>query len=175
MNTSVNKANISAVGPWIALLIMEVGDKFELGFTEAWYVALASLIIWVATFFIPNAKPPVINPNLKSAAWLALIVTALVMLSGCSMMPYYPQMKAIADGGIAAAVDDRKSFNDKKLDLWVQVSCDHSVGAVARYGNKQVQDFVMSYCGLDGGVTSDQLRRFADIIDREKATTLPTP
>jgi hypothetical protein len=61
-------------------------------------------------------------------AGVAVLPTAC--LPGCSMLPYGPQVQAIADQAAIAAVKDRKDFNDKILILSLAAVCDNSIGAV---------------------------------------------
>lgn len=104
-------------------------------------------------------------------------LSILAALSGCSMVPYYSQIKAVADTGIATAVEDRKDFNDKKLAINVVALCDNSVGAVGRYPDAQVRDFINRMCQPAGGtVTVDQLKAVLDIIQPQPPVVLaPAP
>jgi len=94
------------------------------------------------------------------------VIGAAFLLSGCSMIPYYSQVKAVADTGIATAVKDRQEFNDKKLAVNLSALCDSSVGAVNRYPDPSVRDFVNRLCGGDPGITTDQLSRLADLLNQ---------
>jgi hypothetical protein len=53
-------------------------------------------------------------------------------LSGCSMVPYYSQLKAVADTGIVTGIEDRKHFNDMKAATIQSALGDISVGAYWR-------------------------------------------
>lgn len=99
------------------------------------------------------------------------------VLSGCSMAPYYSQLKAVADTGIATAVEDRKSFNDKKLAINVVALCDNSIGSVGRYPDPQVRDFINRMCQPSGStVTMDQLKSVLDLLQPQPAVVLaPAP
>lgn len=106
---------------------------------------------------------------------LGLSLAAVV--SGCSMLPYYSQVKAVADTGIATAVEDRKGFNDKKLAINVVALCDNSIGAVGRYPDAQVRDFINRMCQPAGStVTMDQLKSVLDLIQPQAPIVLaPAP
>src|SRR5262245_16161808 len=107
--------------------------------------------------------------------YLALV--AVLVVQGCSLMPHYAQLKAVADTGIATAVEDRKDFNDKKLAINVVALCDNSVGAVGRYPDAQVRDFINRMCQPAGGtVTMDQLKSVLDLIQPQPPIALaPAP
>jgi hypothetical protein len=53
-------------------------------------------------------------------------------LAGCSMVPYYSQLKSVADTGIVTGIEDRKHFNDVKASTLAAVLGDMSVGAYFR-------------------------------------------
>jgi hypothetical protein len=149
MHTSVNKANIGAIGPWIVVLLMGLDRKFAWGFEEAWYAALASLLIWVAAFAIPNAEPKPTNPNLQSHFLLACLLTVMVLLSGCTLLPYGPQVEAAIDQARETAVKDRKKFNDDQRDLTLELGCDISVGSVGRMEDLTRQFYLLKHCGVE--------------------------
>jgi hypothetical protein len=87
------------------------------------------------------------------------------------MVPYYSQVKAVADTGIATAVDDRRAFNDRKLAVNLAALCDSSIGAVNRHPDTAVRDFVNRLCGGDGaGVTADRLSDMLRLLDAAKGT-----
>jgi hypothetical protein len=81
MNTTMNKANISAIGPWIVVILMGLDKKLGWGFEEVWYGAVASLVIWCVTWAIPNAKKAA--PSVGVNVILPLLLLAL-LLTGCS-------------------------------------------------------------------------------------------
>ncbi len=90
-----------------------------------------------------------------------------VTLAGCSMVPYYSEVKAVADAGIATAVQDRKEFNDKKLAVNLVALCDSSIGAVNRHPDAGVRDFVNRLCGGDGqGLPVDRLADLLRTLDQ---------
>src|SRR5213592_3901253 len=89
-------------------------------------------------------------------------IVAMVMLAGCSMLPYGPQVKAIADQAAVTAVDDRRAFNDKKLTISLAALCDNSIGAVLRLDDDQVRDGVLALCGGDAQAVT--LDRLADLM-----------
>lgn len=90
------------------------------------------------------------------------IVIAAMMLSGCSMIPYYTEVKAAADAGIATATQDRREFNDRKLAVNLAALCDSSIGAVNRLSDAGARDFIDRLCGGDGEGLSPQ--RLSDVI-----------
>ncbi|MGE3877321.1 MAG: hypothetical protein AB7F74_30545 [Parvibaculaceae bacterium] len=78
------------------------------------------------------------------------IITAAMILSACSMVPYYTEVKAAADAGIATATKDRREFNDRKLAVNLAALCDSSIGAVNRLSDPSVRDFIDRLCGGEG-------------------------
>jgi hypothetical protein len=91
----------------------------------------------------------------------------LGLLAGCSMVPYYSQVKAVADAGIATAIDDRREFNDKKLAVNLAAMCDSSIGAVNRHPDIDVREFVDRLCGGDGdGISPGRLNEMIRTLDQ---------
>jgi hypothetical protein len=96
-------------------------------------------------------------------------------LAGCSMVPYYSQVKAVADTGIATAVEDRKDFNDRKLAVNLVALCDSSIGALNRYPDPQVRDFVDRLCGGDpNNITIDRLAQVLELVKQVNRENSPT-
>lgn len=93
--------------------------------------------------------------------WIVAAAAAL-LLNGCSMLPYGPQVKAIADQAAITAVSDRQAFNDKKLTVSLAAVCDNSLGAVLRLQDNQLRDSLFAICGSDG--QSVTIARLADLI-----------
>lgn len=97
-------------------------------------------------------------------------ITPLLMLgllAGCSMVPYYSQVKAVADTGIATAIDDRREFNDKKLAVNLAALCDSSIGAVNRHPGIDVREFIDRLCGGDGeGISAGRLNEMLRTLDQ---------
>jgi hypothetical protein len=89
-------------------------------------------------------------------------LAAALILSGCSMLPYGPQVKAIADQVAVTAIEDRKAFNDKKLTVSLAAVCDNSLGAVLRLQDDQMRESLFAICGSDG--QSITIGRLADLI-----------
>lgn len=56
MNTTVNKANLSFLGPWLVVLALGLDAKFGWGFSAEWYGAAASILTWALVFIIPNKE-----------------------------------------------------------------------------------------------------------------------
>jgi hypothetical protein len=97
---------------------------------------------------------------------LAFVVSA-VALSACSMVPYYTEVKAVADAGIVTAVKDRQEFNDKKLYVNLAALCDTSVGAINRHPDIDVREFIDRLCGGDGGgISPDRLSEVLRALDQ---------
>lgn len=97
---------------------------------------------------------------------IAALVSTM-MLPACSMVPYYTEAKAIADTGIATAVKDRREFNDQKLALNLAALCDSSIGAVNRYPNVDVRDFIDQLCGGDGeGISASRLNEMLRTLNQ---------
>jgi hypothetical protein len=74
---------------------------------------------------------------------LSAIALALLVLGGCSMMPYYPQVKALADQGIDTAIEDRQDVNNKKAQVIKALSGEVTRGAMLREFNNDEQ------CAID--------------------------
>jgi len=102
--------------------------------------------------------------------WKLPIVGALSGLAGCSMLPYGPQVQAVADQAALTAVDDRRDFNDKRLALSLAAICDNSVGSVLRLPDDQVRDSLFTICGGDAqSLTMDRLVDLIRTLDRLQA------
>jgi len=96
-------------------------------------------------------------------------IVATTTLSACSMVPYYTEVKAVADAGIATAVQDRREFNDKKLAVNLAALCDSSIGAVNRYPDVNVREFVDRLCGGDEGISPERLSDVLRTLDQLRA------
>ena len=91
-------------------------------------------------------------------------------LPACSMVPYYTEVKAVADAGIATATQDRREFNDKKQAVNLAALCDSSIGAVNRHPDINVREFIDRLCGGDGGgISPDRLSDVLRTIDELNA------
>lgn len=98
-----------------------------------------------------------------------VIVILAGMLSGCSMVPYYTEVKAVADAGIATATQDRREFNDRKLAVNLAALCDSSIGAVNRLSDADARDFIDRLCGGDGeGLSPHRLKDVIQTLDELK-------
>ena len=96
-----------------------------------------------------------------------IVAAAAATLSACSLVPYYSEVKAVADAGIATAVQDRQEFNDKKLAVNLAALCDTSVGAVNRHPDINVRDFIDRLCGGTGeGISPDRLSEVLRTLDQ---------
>lgn len=69
------------------------------------------------------------------------------MLSGCSMMPYYSEAKALAREGVDSAIEDRQSWNDTKTKAIMALPCDASLGAVMRLEDDRKRAILIELCG----------------------------
>lgn len=68
-------------------------------------------------------------------------------VTGCSMLPYYNEVKAVAKEGVYTAIDDRKAVNDVKADVLLAVPCDASVGSVMRLEDDRKRAILIELCG----------------------------
>jgi len=99
-----------------------------------------------------------------------LLLGTMLTVAGCSMLPYGPQVQAIVDQAAVTAVEDRKSFNDKRLTVSLASICDNTIGAVLRLEDDQVRDSLFTICGGDGqAVTVDRLADLIRTLDRLKS------
>ncbi|HET6158714.1 MAG TPA: hypothetical protein VFE34_10250 [Dongiaceae bacterium] len=109
------------------------------------------------------------DTSLGRAKLLPALLTGS-MLAGCSMLPYGPQVKAVADQAAVTAIEDRKAFNDKKLTVSVAAVCDNSLGAVLRLEDDQMRNSLFTLCGGDGqAVTMDRLADLVRTLDQLRA------
>ena len=98
------------------------------------------------------------------------ILGLLLVVAGCSMLPYGPQVKAIVDQAAVAAVEDRRAFNDQKLTVSLAALCDNAIGAVLRLDDEDVRDSLFTLCGGDGqAMTMDRLASLMRALDQLKA------
>jgi hypothetical protein len=99
-----------------------------------------------------------------------VVAIAAAALPACSMVPYYSEVKAVADAGIATAVQDRREFNDKKLAVNLAALCDSSIGAVNRHPDNDVREFIDRLCGGDGaGISPERLSEVLRTLDQLNA------
>jgi hypothetical protein len=74
-------------------------------------------------------------------------LAALVLLvGGCSMAPFYAQIKAAGDQAIETAIEDRQDYNDKKVKTLTTLPCDISIGAYYRMDNTTNQKALTMLC-----------------------------
>ena len=171
LSTRFNTANLAALGPLLTTILVGLDLRFQWGMGNELMTAFAMAVMWLLTSITPDKgyiyKPEATNPNLKvSIVPLLLLLGLFFLLQGCSMVPYYSQLKQVADTGIVVAIADRKEFNDKKLALNLAVLCDSSIGAVNRYPNAEVRQFINRLCGGDDTITADQLGRVALLLEQ---------
>ncbi len=77
---------------------------------------------------------------------LALIALPL-LAGGCSMLPYYSEVKAIAHQGVETAIQDRQNFNDLKTEALLAIPCAASLGSVFRLTDTRKQAILIEFCG----------------------------
>lgn len=98
-------------------------------------------------------------------------VAAILTLPACSMVPYYTEVEAVADAGMATAAQDRRAFNDKKLVVNLTALCDSSIGAINRHPDVNVREFIDRLCGGDGkAISPDRLSEMLRTLDQLNAT-----
>lgn len=73
---------------------------------------------------------------------------ALPLLSGCSLLPYGPQVEAMVDQAREQGVEDRKKYNDDKLGFLMEAVCDGSIGAASRLEDLEKRRQLFAMCGL---------------------------
>jgi hypothetical protein len=100
----------------------------------------------------------------------AIIITALagLAISGCSMMPYYSEAKALAREGVDSAIEDRQGWNDTKAKAILALPCDASLGAVMRLEDDRKRAIVIELCGgpeADSQVSVDDLAALARALN----------
>ena len=107
-----------------------------------------------------------------------LSVLAGIALSGCSMLPYYSQLKAVSETGISTAIEDRMDFNDKKAEVYRVGAGSISRGAMLRVYSPDEQcaidtlilRSVPAWCQEDSEL-KDAINRLSE---RLQAEPLPT-
>ena len=100
----------------------------------------------------------------------------VLLLGGCSLVPYGPQATQAIDGIVEAGIRDRVTYNDKKADLLPILTCDISVGAYARMAEGNVKRGVGLICGLPEPqqvIVPTADGRF--VVTTAEPVTLPTP
>lgn len=76
-----------------------------------------------------------------------LLLTTALLLGGCSMFTEYTALKAAAREGVNTAIEDRKSFNDTKAKVAVEIPCDMSLGAAMRLESERKKAIIIELCG----------------------------
>ena len=62
---------------------------------------------------------------------------------------------------------DRREFNDRKLELNLAALCDTSIGAVNRHQDIDVREFIDRLCGGDGeGISPGRLNQMLRTLDQ---------
>jgi hypothetical protein len=182
VNSRFNTANLAALGPILTTLLVIADVRFDWGMGDVFMTAAAAGIMWILTSITPDKgyvyRPETITPLIKSSILGPVIMILLIagLLGGCTMVPYYSQLKAVADTGIATAIEDRKEYNDKKLASTVAILCDNSIGAVGRYPEGDVKDFLTGHClGSGAQISIDQLMSVLDFINKAKQPRTGAP
>jgi hypothetical protein len=83
--------------------------------------------------------------------WIAAI-GLLVLVGGCSEMPFYQQGFGMAVGLHDQAVRDRQAFHDEQMKLSLDLVCDNSVGAIGRLQDEVSKVYILRHCGVVSGV-----------------------
>lgn len=141
--TTFNKAIAGGLGPAATTILLTLDTRFGWNLGAEFWGAFLTIAFFLITFFVANSKAPVTNGNLRCVAWLAFALTAVLMLSGCSMLPYYSQLKAVSETGISTAIEDRSDFNDKKAEVYRVAAGDIARGAMLRVYSPEEQ------CAID--------------------------
>lgn len=99
---------------------------------------------------------------------IAPFLIASGLLGGCSMMPYYSEVKGIAQQGVDSAIADRQSWNDTKAKAILALPCDASLGSVMRLEDDRKRAIVIELCGgpeADSQVSVDDLAALARALN----------
>ena len=100
---------------------------------------------------------------------IAAAAIGAALLPGCSMIPYYSQARAVVNTGLETGIEDRRAFNDKRLEVNLAALCDTSVGAVNRYPDAAIRGFINRLCGgEDDSVTMNALADLLRTLDHMK-------
>jgi hypothetical protein len=100
----------------------------------------------------------------------AIIAAGLALggaLSGCSMMPYYSEAKALAREGVDSAIEDRQGWNDTKAKAIMALPCDASLGAVMRLEDARKRAIIIELCGgpaADSQVTVEDMAKIMNLV-----------
>lgn len=95
-----------------------------------------------------------------------LALLALLALGGCSMMPYYSEVKALAHQSVDTAIQDRKNYNDLKGEVILALPCDVSIGAAMRIPDARKRAILIELCGgppANSQVTVDDLAKIMQL------------
>lgn len=102
-------------------------------------------------------------------------LASVLLLGGCSLLPYGPQVEAIVDQGREAAVADRMKFNDDKLSLSLAALCDNSIGAAARMADKVQRERLFALCGLGENEQPGSADKLLDALTTLAPLVQPQP
>ncbi len=98
---------------------------------------------------------------------LLTLLALSVSISGCSMLPYYDEAKAIAKQGVYTAIEDRQKWNDVKADALLALPCAASLGSVMRMGDTRKQAILIELCGgpaADSQITVEDMAAMMKIM-----------
>lgn len=96
------------------------------------------------------------------------LAVMLLALGGCSMMPYYSEVKALAHQSVETAIQDRKNFNDLKSEVVLALPCDVSLGAAMRIEDTRKKAILIELCGgplANSQVSVDDLAALAKALN----------
>lgn len=88
-------------------------------------------------------------------------VSIALTLSSCGMMGEYRALRGAVQEGVETAIDDRKSFNDTKAKVVVELPCDMSLGAAMRLESERKKAIIIELCG---GPAADKPVVFVDSV-----------
>ena len=75
-----------------------------------------------------------------------LILSVLLLASGCSLAPGGAQAERAAVTAVDAAEEEIKAFTDKKADVYLTLPCAISIGAYYRLTNSIQQQALTMLC-----------------------------
>lgn len=108
---------------------------------------------WLTWAFSPTPAERRKNALMLLAIWLLLSAGGLA-LSGCSTFTEYGALKAAVRHGVDTAIADRKSLNDTKTKVILELPCDASLGSVMRLENERQRAIIIELCGGPAANTS---------------------
>ena len=159
-----NKAAIAALGPALTTILLTMDNRMGWNLGAEFWGAVLTVAFGVLTFIVPNVSPAA--ATLKSVAWFAILITLVLMLSGCSVFPQYQALKATAEHGVETAIQDRKDFNDTKADVYTVLPCDMSLGAAMRIEDQRKKAILIELCGGPAADSQITVEDIATLLGR---------